>query len=87
MSHPRPHLREVLQFSCVRMMSAEKTSSPPAPVFEKQKIPPFVKDLFLGKFNKNLLSYAEILDDEKYLNLESNIKQGGFKRLLCFTFN
>ena len=84
MPHRRPHLREVLQFSCVRMMSAEKTSSP---VFEKQKIPPFVKDLFLGKFNKNLLSYAEILDDEKYLNLESNIKQGKFKRLLCFTFN
>jgi len=41
-----------------------------------QNIPPFTKDLFLGKFNKSILSYAEILDDESYLNLESNVTKG-----------
>jgi len=42
-----------------------------------QNIPPFTKDLFLGKFNKSILSYAEILDDESYLNLESNVTKVG----------
>ena len=44
----------------------------------KQKIPPFVKDLFLGKFNKSLLSYAEILDDKTYLSLGNTAKEGNF---------
>ena len=43
---------------------------------QQQKIPPFVKNLFLGEFNKSLLSYAEILNDESYLDLEIKVKQG-----------
>ena len=43
----------------------------------QQDFPPFVKNLFLGKFNKSILSYAEILNEESYLNLESNIGKGG----------
>ena len=43
----------------------------------QQDFPPFVKNLFLGKFNKSILSYAEILNEESYLNLESNVGRGG----------
>ena len=43
---------------------------------ERQEFPPFVKNLFLGKFNKSILSYAEILNDESYLSLENNVKKG-----------
>ena len=46
---------------------------------QQQKIPPFVKNLFLGEFNKSLLSYAEILNDESYLELEVKIKQGTWR--------
>ena len=40
---------------------------------ERQEFPPFVKNLLLGKFNKSILSYAEILNDESYLSLENNV--------------
>ena len=43
---------------------------------ERQEFPPFVKNLFLGKFNKSILSYAEILNDESYLSLENNVTRG-----------
>ena len=43
---------------------------------ERQKFPPFVKNLLLGKFNKSILSYAEILNDESYLSLENNVTKG-----------
>ena len=43
---------------------------------ERQELPPFVKNLFLGKFNKSILSYAEILNDESYLSLENNVSRG-----------
>ena len=43
---------------------------------ERQEFPPFVKNLFLGKFNKSILSYAEILNDESYLSLENNVSRG-----------
>ena len=43
---------------------------------ERQEFPPFVKNLFLGKFNKSILSYAEILNDESYLSLENNVARG-----------
>ena len=43
---------------------------------ERQEFPPFVKNLFLGKFNKSILSYAEILNDESYLSLENNVTKG-----------
>ena len=42
-----------------------------------QNFPPFVKDLFVGKFNKSVLSYAEVLSDESHFNLESKIKEIG----------
>ena len=32
--------------------------------------PPFVKDLFAGEFNKSILSYAEVLNYERYSALE-----------------
>eukprot|EP00092_Neocalanus_flemingeri_P021089 GFUD01022850.1.p1 GENE.GFUD01022850.1~~GFUD01022850.1.p1 ORF type:complete len:674 (+),score=245.96 GFUD01022850.1:45-2024(+) len=37
--------------------------------------PPFVKDLFVGKFNKSVLSYAEVLNDESQFNLENKIRE------------
>ncbi len=43
---------------------------------ERQEFPPFVKNLLLGKFNKSILSYAEILNDESYLSLEDNVTKG-----------
>ena len=39
------------------------------------QFPPFVKDLFLGKFNKSILSYAEVLNDASQYNLEEKISQ------------
>ena len=39
--------------------------------------PPFVKDLFVGKFNKSVLSFAEVLNDESQFNLENKIGQLG----------
>ena len=77
--HPCSLVRKqsrLLHFSCVKMMSIDTSNSvDPCTDFKKQNIPPFVKDLFIGKFNKALLSYAEILDDERYLNLESKVEQ------------
>ena len=52
---------------------------------QQQKIPPFVKDLFIGKFNRSLLSYAEILDDHSYLELEENVSKGKFCKSLRLT--
>ena len=43
---------------------------------ERQEFPPFVKNLMLGQFNKSILSYAEILNDESYLSLENNVTRG-----------
>ena len=43
---------------------------------QQQTIPPFVKDLFIGKFNRSLLSYAEILNEQSYLELEEKVKKG-----------
>jgi len=37
--------------------------------------PPFVKDLFLGKFNKSVLSFAEVLNDDSQFNLENKINE------------
>ena len=75
-----------LLFECTRLLhSTQGTFSEPElkpsedypnPVLHKQKISPFVKDLFLGKFNKSLLSYAEILNDKRFLQLENNVSQG-----------
>ena len=48
----------------------------PSLYLERQELPPFVKNLFLGKFNKSILSYAEILNDESYLSLENNVSRG-----------
>jgi len=43
----------------------------------RQHLPPFVKDLFVGKFNKSILSYAEVLSDESHFNLESKVEEIG----------
>ena len=37
--------------------------------------PPFVKDMFAGEFNKSILSYAEVLDYERYYALEEQTSQ------------
>ena len=42
---------------------------------KKLNFPPFVKDLFCGKFNKSMLSYAEVLNYERHRILEAKIKQ------------
>eukprot|EP00090_Calanus_glacialis_P005150 TRINITY_DN13961_c0_g1_i1.p1 TRINITY_DN13961_c0_g1~~TRINITY_DN13961_c0_g1_i1.p1 ORF type:complete len:655 (-),score=202.54 TRINITY_DN13961_c0_g1_i1:41-2005(-) len=47
------------------------------PEIAQQNFPPFVKDLFLGKFNKSILSYAEVLNDESHFNLENKIDEIG----------
>jgi len=41
--------------------------------FKQQHIPPFVKNLFIGKFDKSLLSYAEVLNDKSFLQLEEKV--------------
>ena len=40
---------------------------------KKLNFPPFVKDLFCGKFNKSMLSYAEVLNYERHRILEAKI--------------
>jgi len=40
-----------------------------------QNFPPFVKDLFAGHFNKSVLSFAEVLNYERYFKLESTISE------------
>ena len=37
--------------------------------------PPFVKDLFAGEFNKSILSYAEVLNYERYFELDVHTGQ------------
>ena len=78
-------LNNSLNFSCVNQLHSSSESYSESSqnyvesseqTFQKQKIPPFVKDLFLGKFNKSLLSYAEILDDKSYLSLGNTAKEG-----------
>eukprot|EP00090_Calanus_glacialis_P041415 TRINITY_DN7307_c0_g1_i4.p1 TRINITY_DN7307_c0_g1~~TRINITY_DN7307_c0_g1_i4.p1 ORF type:complete len:598 (+),score=219.67 TRINITY_DN7307_c0_g1_i4:49-1842(+) len=36
---------------------------------------PFVKDLFIGKFNKSMLSYAEVLNYDRHRDLEEKVRQ------------
>jgi hypothetical protein len=36
----------------------------------RMHFPPFVKDLFAGEFNKSILSYAEVINYERYFELE-----------------
>lgn len=43
--------------------------------------PPFVKDLFAGQFNQSVLSYAEVLNYERYFALEE--QTGQLNDLLC----
>ena len=42
---------------------------------KKLNFPPFVKDLFCGKFNKSMLSYAEVLNYERHRILENKIER------------
>ena len=42
---------------------------------KKLNFPPFVKDLFCGKFNKSMLSFAEVLNYERHKILEDKIKR------------
>ena len=42
---------------------------------KKLDFPPFVKDLFIGKFNKSVLNYAEVLNYERHRQLEDKINQ------------
>lgn len=42
---------------------------------KKLNFPPFVKDLFCGKFNKSMLSYAEVLNYDRHRALETKIEQ------------
>eukprot|EP00092_Neocalanus_flemingeri_P016245 GFUD01017589.1.p1 GENE.GFUD01017589.1~~GFUD01017589.1.p1 ORF type:complete len:649 (-),score=211.71 GFUD01017589.1:158-2104(-) len=39
----------------------------------KLDFPPFVKDLFVGKFNKSILSYAEVLNYDRHRALEEKV--------------
>ena len=67
-------------FSQARCLFSSVNSEPDlnnSSYLRQQDFPPFVKNLFLGKFNKSILSYAEILNEESYLNLESNVGRGG----------
>ena len=41
----------------------------------KIDFPPFVKDLFSGTFNKSILSYAEVLNYERYFVLTEQTRQ------------
>jgi len=41
---------------------------------KKLNFPPFVKDLFVGVFNKSVLSYAEVLNYGRHLSLEQKVK-------------
>jgi len=41
---------------------------------KKLDFDPFVKDLFVGKFNKSMLSYAEVLNYDRHRELEDKVK-------------
>jgi len=42
---------------------------------KKLDFDPFVKDLFVGKFNKSMLSYAEVLNYDRHRELDDKVKQ------------
>jgi len=42
---------------------------------KKLNFPPFIKDMFVGKFNKSMLSYAEVLNYERHKMLESKVEE------------
>lgn len=55
-----------------------------------QNFPPFVKDFFLGRFNRKILSYAEVLNYDRHYALEDRVialrefldsKQGGLSEV------
>jgi len=42
---------------------------------KKLNFPPFVKELYLGRFNKSILSYAEVLNYERHSILEQKVAE------------
>jgi len=70
-------MRRTVQFPCKTVQhlhsSPESIDESASDYFKKQNIPPFVKNLFIGKFDKSLLSYAEVLNDPSFLHLEEKV--------------
>ena len=64
--------------ACVTVVQAKDTpTSGVATTTRVRKLDfgPFVKDLFIGKFNKSMLSYAEVLNYDRHRDLEEKVRQ------------
>ena len=68
--------------SCLRFVVTELThkttptiGSPTDNRLRDINFPPFVKDLFAGEFNRSVLSYAEVLNYERYFVLQEQTRQ------------
>lgn len=69
----QPKTDKCIRFVVTALDSTEKTTptigSPTENKLKKIIFPPFVKDLFVGEFNKSILNYAEVLNYERYFVL------------------
>lgn len=64
--------------SIVRELTEQETpslGSPSETNLNRIEFPPFIKDIFIGTFNKSILSYAEVLNYERYFVLNEQVRQ------------
>ena len=82
-----PQRRGLSSSSALRIVTALQPrdtptlGDPTSVKLTKIQFPPFVKDLFAGEFNKSVMSYAEVLNYERYYALEE--QTGQLDELLC----
>jgi len=78
-AHCRKTLREfsAISFSSRRASTKSNIEYSQHREVPDQNLPSFVKGLFEGKFNKYVLSYAEVLSDMSHYNLENKVNHIG----------
>ena len=67
-----------ISFTAIAVVEARDTPTSGTAITTRVKkldFDPFVKDLFVGKFNKSVLSYAEVLNYDRHKELEEKVKQ------------
>jgi len=70
------HTTQLLQvYEVVQAKDTPTTGNAITTRVKKLDFPPFVKDLFIGKFNKSVLNYAEVLNYERHRQLEEKVNQ------------
>ena len=75
-------LNRPYSLTSIRNISRELTEhetptlgSPSENNLAKIEFPPFMKDIFIGTFNRSILSYAEVLNYERYFVLNEQVRQ------------